>query len=46
VLDGCVGNGICEGRVGREGVGIGHFLFFLSHMGFFFSKIRAHSRAV
>ena len=46
VLHGCVGNGICEGTVGREGAGIGHFLFFLSHMGFFFSKIRAHSRAV
>jgi hypothetical protein len=46
VLHGCVENGIFEGTVGREGAGIGGFFWSWSHMGFFFSKIRAHSRAV
>jgi hypothetical protein len=46
VLHGCVENGIFEGTVGREGAGIGGFFWSWSHTGFFFSKIRAHSRAV
>ena len=41
VLHGCVENGIFEGTVGREGAGIGGFFWSWSHMGFFFSKIRA-----
>lgn len=44
MLHGCVENGIFEGTVGREGVGIGGFVCVWSHMGFFLAKYaRTHA---
>ena len=44
VVHGCVGNGIFEGTVGREGAGIGGFFWSWSHTGFFLAKYaRTHA---